>query len=61
MKHEIDEVINADGEKQVVRKKCFGYVADSQRLGFVEKRYSRCNQTDDEKRHEIIADEENQS
>jgi hypothetical protein len=45
----------------MVRKKCFGYFANSQRLGLIEKRYSCRNQTDDEKGHKVIADEENQS
>jgi hypothetical protein len=61
VKDEIDQIVYADGEKQVVRKQFFAHFADSERLWLIEERYPGGNQTDYKKRHEIIADEENQS
>jgi hypothetical protein len=57
MKNEVDQIIYSNREKQVVREKRFGHFADSERFWLLEKRYSCRNQTDDEKGHEIIADE----
>jgi hypothetical protein len=45
----------------MVREKRFGHFADSQRFWLFEERYSCGNQTNDEKGHEIIADEKDQS
>jgi hypothetical protein len=45
----------------MVREKRFAHFADSQRFWLIKERYSRGNQTDDKKGHEVIADEKNQS
>ena len=40
VEYEIDEVVYANCEEQMIRKKCFGHYANSERLGLIEKRYS---------------------
>jgi hypothetical protein len=44
----------------MVREKRFAHFADSQRFWLIKKRDSCGNQPDDEKGHEIIADEKHQ-
>jgi len=61
MEYEIDKVVYANGEQKMVREERFGHFANSQRLWFLKERYSCGNQPDDEKRHEVIADEKDQS
>jgi len=60
VKDEVYQIIYSNREKQMVREKRFAHFADSQRLRLIKKRYACGNQADDEKRHEIIADEKNQ-
>jgi hypothetical protein len=57
VKDEVDQIIYPNREKEVVREKRFGHFADSQRLWLLKERYSCGNQTDDEKRHEVIANQ----
>jgi len=57
VKNEVDQIIYSNREKEMVREKRFAHFADSQRFQLIKKRYSCGNQTDDEKGHEIIADE----
>jgi hypothetical protein len=58
---EVDQIICPNREKQMVGEKRFAPFADSQRLRLIKERYSCGNQTDDEKRHKVIADEKKQS
>jgi hypothetical protein len=37
MENEVDEIVYSDGEKHVVREKCFGNGIDSQRLGLAQQ------------------------
>jgi hypothetical protein len=55
MEHEINEIVYADREQQVIREGCFGDRIDSKRLGFIHQRYSCGEKAYDEKREEVIA------
>jgi hypothetical protein len=57
VKDEVDQIIYSNREEQMVREKRFAHFADCQRFWVIKERYSCGNQTDDEERHEIIADE----
>jgi hypothetical protein len=61
VKDEVNQIVYSNCEKQMVREKRFGHFADSQRFWLLKKRYSCGNQTDDKKRHEVIANEKEQS
>ena len=55
VEHEINEIVYANREKEVIRKECFGDRINSKRLGFIQQRYSCGEKAYDEKREEVIA------
>ena len=55
MENEVDQIAYPYGEKHVVREERFGNSINSPGLRLVKNRQQGRNQADDEKRHKIIA------
>ena len=60
VEYEIHDVAYSYREQQVIREECFGDRIDSKRLGFIQQRYSCREKAYDEKREEVIGDQEKQ-